>query len=312
MQDLTFLGNEALRERLEAAISRGRLSHCYLLCGPEGSGKHTLALWLAAAMQCAGTQAPCGRCAACRKVLSGNHPDVITCIDSKHKQFGVDAAREICADAYLRPNEGARKVYILPQEMNLAAQNSLLKLIEEPPAYAAFLILSCNPDALLPTVRSRCQELRLQPLTSACVLNALRERFPGRPEADCRAAAARSGGYLGQALEAMERSGLSERTAKFADCYARRDRLGLLELLVGMERLSRDDFIAELALWQDLLLEALRCTAGLSGTEQAAAIARSRRGPELMAALECLQTASERAEGNVGVGHLCGALRAEL
>lgn len=307
-----ILGNESLRERLHSALRQGKLSHCYCICGPAGSGKHTLALWLSAAMQCLSPDAPCGKCAACRKVLSGSHPDVITCTDPKHKQFGVESARAICADAYIRPNEGARKIYILPQEMNLAAQNTLLKVIEEPPDYAAFLILSANADTLLPTVRSRCQELRLSPLSETELLRALRSRFPGKAEGDYISAISQSGGYLGQAVQAMERSGLSERTARFADLYARRDALGLMELLIAMEKLGRDDFISEMEQWRSLLHQALRCASGLPGSEEARAIALSRKKPELSEAIAAISEASERAAGNVGVGHLCGALRVRL
>ena len=73
-----FYGNAGLKERLSAAFSGGRVSHSYLLCGPDGSGKHTLARILAAAMQCTGRgETPCGVCPACRKVMDGQHPDVI-------------------------------------------------------------------------------------------------------------------------------------------------------------------------------------------------------------------------------------------
>ncbi len=75
-----LLGNEALRERLCAAAAQGRLSHCYAICGPAGSGRRTLATAIAAALQCAGTDPPCGRCPACRKVFAGVHPDVVTCV----------------------------------------------------------------------------------------------------------------------------------------------------------------------------------------------------------------------------------------
>lgn len=309
----TFLGNDALRDALLWAGRTGKLSHSYLICGPEGAGKRTLARVLSAAMQCTGEQdAPCGRCSACRKVFAGNHPDVITCVDEKHKQFGVESARNICADAFVRPNEGRRKIYIFPQELNLSAQNTLLKVIEEPPAYAAFLFLTTNSERLLPTVRSRCQELRLSPLPEAVLLNALRQRCPGRSEPDYRSAMSDSGGWLGQALEALEQTGLTERTAKFARGYAQRDRLALLELLIAMEKLSREDFCGEMEQWRSLLHRAMRCAAGLPGSDEAAGIAKSRAMAEILAAIELLECSEERARSNVGVGHLCGALRSGL
>ena len=304
-----LLGNETLRGRLTAAAAQGRLSHCYTLCGPEGSGRRTLARLLAAAMQCTGDPVPCGVCPGCRKVLSGLHPDVITCVDEKHKLFGVDAARSVSADAILKPNEGRGKVYIFPQELNPAAQNALLKLIEEPPPYAAFLFLVQSADRLLPTVRSRCQELRLSPLDGPTLARALRERCPGRTEGEYQAALRQSGGWLGQALDALEAARLTERAAAFAKAYGEQDAPALLELLAGMEKLSRDDFCAELAVWRQLLHDALRCQAGLPGSEQASVIAKSRGGAALAGAMDTLAKACDYAQSNVGVGHLCGALR---
>ena len=305
-----FLGNAALCAQLRAAAAQGRLSHCYAICGPAGSGRHTLATAIAAAMQCAGSEPPCGACPACKKVFAGLHPDVVACVDEKHKLFGVDMARQVSADAILKPNEGRSKVYIFPQELNLAAQNALLKLIEEPPAYAAFLFLVLSGDRLLPTVRSRCQELNLSPLDEGTVLDALRSRCPGRSEGEYRAALRQSGGWLGQALQTLESAQRSERTEAFASAYARRDPLALLELLAGMEKLGRDDFCAELTAWRALLHESLLCQAGLPGSEQAAAIARAHDGAALAAAMDELAQKTEYAQSNVGVGHLCGALRA--
>ena len=106
-----FYGNAGLKERLSAAFSGGRVSHCFLLCGPDGSGKHTLARILAAAMQCTGRgETPCGVCPACRKALSGQHPDVIYVNDPDHKQIAVDVIRRMRADVFIRPNEGRLKI----------------------------------------------------------------------------------------------------------------------------------------------------------------------------------------------------------
>ena len=308
----TFLGNEALLDALIRAQRSGKLSHSYLICGPEGAGKKTLARLVSAAMQCGDAHAPCGRCSACRKVLAGNHPDVITCVDEKHKQFGVDSARTVCTDAFIRPNEGVRKIYIFPQELNLSAQNTLLKVIEEPPAYAAFIFLTTNAERLLPTVRSRCQELRLAPLPEPVLLGALRQRCPGKTEQDYRSAMSLSGGWLGQALEAIEQAGLSGRTAKFAHSYASRDKFSLLELLVSMEKLNRDEFCEEMTQWRSLLHQAMRVSAGLPGSEEAAAIAGSHHPATLLQTIELLEDAGDKAQSNVGVGHLCGALRSKL
>ena len=94
-----LLGNEAIRARLDAAAAQDRFSHSYLICGPDGSGKHTLARMLAATMQCtAGAgRKPCGMCSGCRKVFEGIHPDVITVNDPAHKTIAVDVIRQMRA-----------------------------------------------------------------------------------------------------------------------------------------------------------------------------------------------------------------------
>ena len=126
-----FLGNEDLKARLSASFRGNRTSHSYLLCGPAGSGKRTLANILAAALQCTGEQTPCGHCVPCRKVLGGNHPDVITVDDPEKKTVPVDLIRQARADMFVRPNEGRHKVYVIPraQDMNESAQNALLKIL---------------------------------------------------------------------------------------------------------------------------------------------------------------------------------------
>ena len=126
-----LLGNEAIRARLDAAAAQDRFSHSYLICGPDGSGKHTLAKILAAAMQCTGAgRKPCGRCEGCRKVFEGVHPDVITVNDPAHKTIAVDVIRQMRADVFLRPNEGKRKIYLIEQDMAEPPQNALLKILE--------------------------------------------------------------------------------------------------------------------------------------------------------------------------------------
>ena len=176
----SLLGNEQLRENLNSSIRRGRFSHFYLICGPEGAGKHTLAGLLASAAVCTGEKKPCGSCSGCRKAAAGMHPDVITVDDPEKKTVSVELIRKAKADIYIRPNEAERKVYVIPraQDMGPAAQNALLKVLEEPPAYGVFLLLTDNPEKLLPTVRSRCTELRLRALPEAQLMGILQKQYP--------------------------------------------------------------------------------------------------------------------------------------
>ncbi len=143
------------------------LSHAYLVTGGSGEGRAALAKRLAAAYLCEGAgPVPCGACRHCRKVEAGVHPDVTVLAPlTDKKEIGVDQARALRSDAYIRPNEGKRKVYIIDpaDAMNPAAQNALLKVLEDGPAYAAFLLLAAEPGRLLDTVRSRCEPLPLPP-----------------------------------------------------------------------------------------------------------------------------------------------------
>lgn len=141
------------------------LSHAWIVVSSAQEERELQAAALAAAIVCRQQNgASCGQCRDCRKALAGIHPDIIriereTGEDGKpRRELYVNQIRALCVDAYVLPNEAARKVYIIPEadKMNEAAQNALLKLLEEPPAYAAFILCTGNPDGLLPTVRSRC------------------------------------------------------------------------------------------------------------------------------------------------------------
>ena len=261
-----LLGNEQLKENLSAARRKGRLSHFYLLSGPRGSGKHTLADLNAAAMLCAEPDAPCGVCRSCRKVLGGNHPDYITIDDPSKKTVPVDLIREARADIFVRPNEGEKKIYLFPraQDMGIPGQNALLKVLEEPPSYGVFLLLTDNPEKLLPTVRSRSVELKLRALPEALLRKTLAAEFPDADGDRIAAAIMRSGGYLGQARGLLGGGGLSENGKNFAAAYAARDVFALQKLLTPMEKWKRDALIPALQVWLELLEQALLVRSGMS------------------------------------------------
>ena len=312
-----LLGNERLKKGLAAAFAADRLSHCYLIAGPAGSGKRTLARILTAAMECtAGAGRPCGKCLQCRKVLDGVHPDVITVDDPAKKTVTVDLVRKARTDVYIKPNEGLRKVYLFPRaaDMNAAAQNALLKVIEEPPEYAAFLLLTEAAERLLPTIRSRAVTLRLAPLSEAEGTAELARRFPDKGRAALAEAWGRSEGWLGQAVRLLgEGESLAPETQIFADCFARRDRLGLTELLVPLERRKREELIPLFEQWTELLSGALAVRAGQTGRWEAAErIGRSRTSAESLRALERLRRAAELLQSNASPGAVCGALQVWL
>ncbi len=155
-------GYSSLPALLAPRAAAGTLAHAYILAGPE-EGRTKAALAVARAMVCTGETPPCGSCRGCQKAAKGIHPDIITVSPEGGKELTVGQIRELRADAYVLPNEAPRKVYLVQnaQRMNLSAQNAFLKVLEEGPAYAAFLLLTENPSALLPTIRSRCETVRI-------------------------------------------------------------------------------------------------------------------------------------------------------
>lgn len=193
MREITFpsfYGNEAALDALRSGIAMGKVAHAYLLEGPRGSGKYTLAQLTAAAICCTDSErAPCRRCRACKTILATpiQSPDVRTLgreenearatttederEDTKQsskkkakKSIGVEAVRMLKDDAYMLPTELEKKIYIIAgaERMTVQAQNALLKILEEPPASVVFFLLCESRNALLPTIRSRVQSLRME------------------------------------------------------------------------------------------------------------------------------------------------------
>lgn len=182
-------------QRLREAV-RGRASHAYLLAGPAGVGKADLARALAKALCCGNRSQeapsePCGRCRSCRAVDRGGHPDVevfsletqavLAEKPSRGMSLSIDTVRRLRSSAALLPLQGDRRVLIVEDAETLLepAQQALLKILEEPPAAVTLLLLADEPEALLPTVRSRCQEIVVRPVSEPAVERALLARGVG-------------------------------------------------------------------------------------------------------------------------------------
>ncbi len=312
----SLLGNERLKENLAESLAKGRISHFYLIAGPEGSGKHTLARLLAAAILCQGKKKPCFACGPCRKVMDGNHPDFITVDDPEKKTVSVELIRQARADIYIQPNESEHKIYLFPraQDMGLPGQNALLKVLEEPPKYAVFLLLADNPDKLLPTVRSRCTELNMQALPEEVLRKQLRRDFPQAQDDDISAAIFRSGGFLGQARQLLETGGqLPPQTEAFVEAFSGKDALALLRVLVPMEKMKRDALADLLEGWLELTESALASRSGVRAVSpHARRMAQARTGAELHDATVKLRKALDYVRSNVSPAAVCGYLEWEL
>jgi DNA polymerase-3 subunit delta' len=198
-----IIGHERIKEHLQKAIESDHVSHAYILTGETGMGRKSLANAFAMTLLCEkGKSEPCMECHACKQVMTNNHPDLILVTHEKSGSIGVDDIREQINDTIMiRPYSSYYKIYIVDEaeKMTVQAQNALLKTIEEPPSYAIIMLLTTNQEAFLPTILSRCVQLKLKPQTDAVVKSYLMGSLGIKESrADIYAAFAR--GNLGRAI----------------------------------------------------------------------------------------------------------------
>ena len=206
-----IIGQDIIVSHLQNALRTGGVSHAYILNGAKGSGRHMIARSFSAALLCENPRQegdriePCGECLSCIQVEAGSNPDLITLEREKENSIGVGDIRKMRADVRVKPYSAAHKIYIIPdaEKMTPAAQNALLKTLEEPPAYAVLLLLADGTSAFLPTIMSRCVTLPLRPVAEKAVEDCLMERF-GAKEDRARLCARFSGGSIGRAALLLE------------------------------------------------------------------------------------------------------------
>ena len=198
-----IIGHDKVKDHLRKAIEYHKISHAYILSGEEGMGKKTLADAFAMTLLCERSdKEPCMQCHACKQMMSGNHPDVFRVTHEKPGSIGVDDIRTQINDTiYIKPYSSSYKIYLVDEaeKMTPQAQNALLKTIEEPPAYAVILLMTTNQELFLPTILSRCIQLKLRPLKDTQVSDYLKETM-GVPEEKADVFAAFARGNLGKAI----------------------------------------------------------------------------------------------------------------
>jgi len=257
---IQVIGHQWAVDLLKRQVAAGRMPHALLLAGPLNVGKSTLARFLAQYLNCRAEARPCGECISCRKVVSGNHPDV-RIWDDDNEAIKIEQIRELQRELALSPYEGQYRVTLLCnfERATLSAANALLKTLEEPASQVVIILTTADLGGLLPTIVSRCQVLALRPLPTQEVITALQRRWQASPE-QAELLAQLAAGRLGWAVRALEdKNLLARRQGHWRD---------LLDLLAKnrVERLAyaydlsqnpvalKETLMSWLTIWRDVLL----------------------------------------------------------
>ena len=195
----SIIGHDQQKEILRRALHNGRLAHAYLFEGPDGIGKRLVALALARVLVCQNGKG-CGDCPSCRKIDHNNHPD-LHILDAEGASIKIDQIRQIQKDLSLRPLESEYKICLIDgaEWLNPAAGNALLKTLEEPQGKTLMILLTGRPEALLDTIRSRCQRLPFRRLSQDRLAEVLESRLELK-EVEAKVLAALSEGSFKKAL----------------------------------------------------------------------------------------------------------------
>lgn len=313
------VGHEWAVRLLSHAIQNDRLSHAYLVTGPAGVGKATLARAFAQALQCQTPDPaarPCGACRSCELTAAARHPDVFWVEPpSADRAISIDQIRELQHHATLSPVEGRWKVLIVrdADRATLHAANALLKTLEEPPPHVILILTAPMRDALLPTIVSRCQVLALRPLPTSLVEDALIRQWNVSAE-EAALWSRLSGGRLGAALALRDDEGIRGQRAEW---------LSMLQSVMAGDELARFEAAETVATggsevatqllslwlswWRDVLLTQAGCGEEIAHIDQRSMIARAASTltrKEVLDILSLLRDTLDyiQANGNVRLG----------
>ena len=294
---------------LQQSLATGRVAHAYLFTGPPQVGKRKLALGVAQALNCVGSEPPCGQCPSCLKVVNDTHPDVrVIEGEGAGGSIKIDQVRALKREAMLTPYEGRYRVYILRNVdlASLEAANSLLKILEEPPEHVVLVLTAVQPESVPATVLSRCQRLDLRPVAHRVLETLLRDRGIAEPQAQLLVRL--SGGRVGWVLDASGDNALLD--------HRQRDLDQMIQLF-GATRVERLDFAWEISRkpdasralielwmvwWRDLLLvhnQGQDHVINIDRSDELGWMAGRSTMSQVRSTLDALQSAAAQLDANV-------------
>ena len=274
-----MLGHEWAVDLLHQHIVQGSYRHAYLLTGPQGVGRRTLALRFAQALNCPQPPAPgvpCRTCSTCTRLEAMQHPDLaVVQAEQVGGTLKVDQIRELQHSLALAPYEAHRRVALLLrfEEAHVSASNALLKTLEEPSPQVVLVITAESAESLLPTIVSRCEVVRLRPLPLETVRLGLQERW-GLPAEEATLLAHLSAGRLGYALYLYQKPASQGLRKNWLDDHRRLLGSGRVERFAYSETHSKDKeqlrtlILTWLSLWRDVLLRASGASAPLANLDR--------------------------------------------
>lgn len=326
-----ILGNDSARLRIGSAIESGRLPHALMITGQSGAGKLTLAREISAALNCKarGDALPCGECDSCRRIHEGNFTDVKLIAKPKDRAtIGVGAIKDFREDMYLSATESDYKIYIVDDAecMTVEAQNSLLKVLEEPPVGVVIMLLATEGDKILSTIRSRVMQVAMTKFSDDELRGLLIERSvaarelartnPERLWAVVKSADGRIGEGLGL-LDSRTAEQIAERRDDIlALVSAMRRNKPFEELYLAVANLptKRPELLGYIELWITALRDLIATRADssrllfFSDRKEAYEMAKDIGQARILSVYSALLRAHESCSKNAGVGGVVSAL----
>lgn len=324
-----IIGHEQIIEHLQNAIMLDKVSHAYIINGPDKSGKMMLAEAFAQTLQCEQVRKAmraenekqadgqtaeieaCMECHSCKQAIGRNQPDIIYVKHEKPNTISVDDIRtQVNNDIVIKPYSSEYKIYIIDEaeKMNVQAQNALLKTIEEPPAYAVLILLTVNADSFLPTILSRCVTLNIKVVPDETIKKYLMSHYQV-PDYQADVCVAFAQGNVGKAIQLASSDNFNDLKASALQLIKRLDDIDLYEMTEAVKQISEykmeiNDYFDLMMIWyRDVLLfKATKDVNGLIFKDEVYDIKRraeksSYGGIETI--LEALQKAKIRLNANV-------------